>query len=103
MRDPLPIEITELAARHIRKADRWWRDNRKAAPNAVREELDHAFTLIASQPFIGGRADNVKLEGVRRIFLSIIKQYLYYKPLTDPERVQVVALWHTRRGSGPPI
>ena len=57
MRDPLPIEITDLAARHIRKAD----------------------------------------------FLPTIKQYLYYKPLGDPERVQIVALWHTRRGSGPPI
>ena len=53
MRDPLPIEITALAAQHIRKAQDWWRINRTAAPNAVREELDQALTLIASQPFIG--------------------------------------------------
>lgn len=103
MRDPLPIEITALAARHIRKEQRWWRDNRKAAPNAVTEELDRALALIASQPFVGGRADNVKLEGVRRIFLPTIKQFLYFRAVTDPERVQVVALWHARRGSNPPI
>lgn len=46
---------------------------------------------------------NVKLPGVRRIFLPIIKQHLYYHVLESPNRVEVVALWHTRRGKGPPI
>src|SRR3954470_13444633 len=103
MRDPLPVEITALAAQHIRRAQEWWRINRTAAPNAVHEELDQALTLVASQPFIGARADNVRLEGVRRIFLPLIKQHIYYRPLKNPDRIQVVALWHTRRGAGPPI
>jgi plasmid stabilization system protein ParE len=84
MKEPLPVEITALAAQHIRKAERWWRENRTAAPNAVREELEHALTLIAAQPRIGGRATNVKLQGVRRIYLPIIKEHLYYHVVLGP-------------------
>jgi plasmid stabilization system protein ParE len=44
--------------------------DRPAAPNAVRLELQRAFTLIAAQPRIGSRATNAMLEGVRRIFTT---------------------------------
>ena len=54
MNDPLPVELTDLAARHIREAESWWRVNRRAAPNAVRQEVERAVALIAVQPRIGG-------------------------------------------------
>ncbi|MEK6373434.1 MAG: type II toxin-antitoxin system RelE/ParE family toxin [Acidobacteriota bacterium] len=103
MSEPLPVQATALAAQHIRKAEDWWRVNRTAAPNAVRLELQRAFVLIASQPRIGSRATNVSLPGVRRIYLPKIKYHLYYHVIASPERVEVVALWHARRGKGPPI
>jgi plasmid stabilization system protein ParE len=103
MNEPLRVEITALAARHIRQAEQWWRVNRTAAPNAVRQELQRALVLIAGQPRIGSRATNVRLPGVRRIYLSIIKQHLYYHLVGEPEYLEVVALWHARRGKGPPI
>jgi len=103
MSEPLPVTFTALAARHIRKAEEWWRENRMLAPNAVRQELERALMLIAGQPRIGSRAINVQTPGVRRIFLPIIKQHLYYHILESPDRVEVVALWHARRGKGPPI
>lgn len=103
MSDPLPVTFTALAAQHIRSAETWWRDNRPLAPTAVRQELERALTLIASQPRIGSHAANVKLPNVRRIFLPIIKQFLYYHVLASPDRVEVVALWHARRGKGPPV
>jgi plasmid stabilization system protein ParE len=103
MSDPLTVEITALAASHIRTAEEWWRRNRPAAPNAVRQELERAFALIAGQPRIGSRATNVKLPGVRRIYLPVIKQFLYFHVIAAPERVEVVALWHARRETGPPI
>jgi plasmid stabilization system protein ParE len=81
----------------------WWRENRTLAPNAVRQELERALALVAAQPRIGSRAMNVQMPEVRRIFLPIIKQHLYYHVLESPDRVEVVALWHTRRGTGPPI
>ena len=98
MTEPFAVELTALAAQHIRKAETWWRTNREAAPNAIRQELQRAFTLIALQPQIGSRATNVKLKSVRRIFLPAIKYHLYWY-----ERVEVVAFWHSRRGTGPPI
>lgn len=101
MRDPLPLEVTAPAARQIRDAESWWRENRRAAPNAVREELERAFSLIVSQPGAGGRASDVDLPGVRRISLPKIKYQFYYRVLADPERLQVVALWHSRRGKPP--
>ena len=103
MTESLRVEVTALAAQHIRQADNWWRMNRPAAPNAVRQEVQQAFALIAAQPRIGSRATNVNLPGVRRVYLPIIKQYLYYHLVGESEYVEVVALWHSRRGEGPPI
>lgn len=103
MSESLAIELTALAARHIRKAETWWRINRTAAPNAIRQELQRAFAMIALQPRIGSRATNVKLQGVRRIFFPAIKYHLYWHVVPNPERVEIVAFWHSRRGEDPPI
>ena len=103
MTEPLRIEFTALASQHVRQAEDWWRLNRPAAPNAVREELQQLLPLIAVQPRMGSRATNVKLEGVRRIHIRRIRYYLYFHVIGVPEFVEVVALWHSSRGSGPPI
>ena len=100
---PLPIEITKLAARHIREAEAWWRVNRTAAPNAIRQELEQAFTFIAANQHAGGRVANLRLFGVRRIYLPRIKYHVYFHVIEAPPRVQVVAFWHARRGDMPPV
>ncbi|MEO8076301.1 MAG: hypothetical protein ABI818_08245 [Acidobacteriota bacterium] len=56
MKDPLPIEVSDLARGQIRAAEQWWRRNRPAAPNAIHEELDRASKLISVQPEVGARA-----------------------------------------------
>ena len=99
----LRVEFTALAARHVREAEEWWRLNRPAAPNAIREEIEQLLPLIALQPRIGARATNVRLDGVRRIYMRRIKYHLYYHVTGSPEFLEVVALWHSSRGSGPPI
>ena len=98
----LAIRIVRRAARQIAEAGDWWRKNRLAAPEALEEELSRALALIAQQPFIGARARNTKLAGVRRIYLSRIRYYLYYR-VKSSEVVEVLAFWHTSRGSGPPL
>jgi len=103
MTEALSVRVTDLAANHIRQAETWWRANRLSAPNAVREEVEQAFTIIAAQPRIGARARHVKLRNVRRVYLARIKYDLYYRLLDSPEIVEVVALWHARSGKGPPI
>ena len=103
MTELLRVEFTLLAARHVRDAEEWWRRNRPAASNAIREEIEKVLPIVALQPRIGGRATNVKLAEVRRVHLRRIKYFIYYHVTGDPEFLEVVALWHSSRGSGPPI
>jgi plasmid stabilization system protein ParE len=100
---PLSIEVSELADQQIREADRWWRENRLKAPNAIREELERIGALIAFRPHLGTRAVNVRLPGVRRIHIERIHCDLYYRVVGDRESIEIVAFWGSRRGTGPPI
>ena len=97
----LPARLVRRATREIREASQWWEANRPAAPGAVEESVQNALQLIRSNPRIGARATNVKLPGVRRVHLSRIHYHLYYRVLSDPRCIEVLALWHRRRGAGP--
>ncbi len=99
----LPIHVVRTAAAQIVAASAWWDSNRPKAPDAFHEEIERALQLISTQPQIGARATNIKLAGVRRIHLSRIHYYLYYRVRESPEVVEILALWHTSRGSGPQL
>jgi plasmid stabilization system protein ParE len=103
VREPIAVKVTRRAEREIEKADQWWRENREAAPWAFREELENAFHLIAAQPHVGAKATNAKLPGVRRIHLSRVHYHLYYRVSTDQTIIEVLALWHAKRGQSPHI
>jgi plasmid stabilization system protein ParE len=103
MNDRLPVEISSLAAQHIRELESWWRRNRTSAPNAVREELQRAVRLVTMTPFIGHPAVDVELADVRRIHISRIWYFLYYRVAENPRRIEVLALWSESRDGGPPI
>jgi plasmid stabilization system protein ParE len=93
----LPLHVTRRARREIREASAWWDENRPAALDAFRDAIDKTFELICTQPTIGAMATNVKLLGVRRILLSKVQYYLYYRVKSQPPAVEVVAIWHTSR------
>jgi len=97
----LPIRVVRSAADQIAEATAWWDVNRPKAPGVFREEIERALELVCAQPRIGAKAGNVKLAGVRRIHLSRIHYHLYYRGRESPEVVEILALWHTSRGSGP--
>jgi plasmid stabilization system protein ParE len=59
------------------------------APEAFKEELERGFALISRTPEIGAKATNYNLQGVRRIHLSRIRYFLYYR--VRRERVEVLA------------
>ena len=103
MSGKLPVQIVGSAARAIIEAAQWWESNRPKAPGALAEELERALQLIASQPAIGARAQNVSLPGVRRVRLARVHYHLYYRVAASPARIEVLALWHTSRGSSPPV
>ena len=101
MNERFAVAFTPRASREVTEAKRWWRANRTKAPNALEEELRTALDLIATTPGIGSVARNVVLSGVRRIFLNRVNYFLYYRPKPGAQIVEVVAVWHARRGAAP--
>lgn len=101
MNPPLRIEITENAQAQISKAAAWWAKNRPAAPDAIREELDQILELLRVQPAIGTPARHDRLADIRRVTLSRVRYFVYYRVANDA--LQVLAFWHTSRGSEPPM
>jgi plasmid stabilization system protein ParE len=102
MSGTLPVRIVGSAARSIAEAGKWWAANRPKAPDAFLVDLEGALQLIASQPAIGARARNVRLQNVRRVHLARVRYYLYYR-LTSEPAIEVLALWHTSRGTTPQL
>ena len=101
---PLHIEVSVLADQQIQEANRWWRQNRDKAPDAILQEVERIGSLLSQQPQLGARATNVKLRGVRRIHIERIHYDVYYRVLgSPPELVEIVAFWGSRRGNAPPI
>ena len=95
----MEVRVTTRAQAHINRAALWWDENRPLAPEAFDEELAEAFSLLSAEPGIGAPALNVRARGVRRVHLARIHYYLYYR--VRGSRVEVLALWHTSRGTGP--
>ena len=99
MSAPLLIRVSRRATAQIEKAAGWWQDNRPAAPGAVREDVARALLLLSTQPGLGVPARGSKSKGVRRLTLSRIRYYLYYRVLKGT--LDVLAFWHTSRGREP--
>ncbi len=103
MSGPLPVRIVGSAGQAITEAAQWWAVNRPKAPDALAVELERAIQLLASQPLIGARARNAKLAGVRRLHLPRVHYHLYYRVTSNPDVVEIFALWHTSRGTSPDL
>jgi plasmid stabilization system protein ParE len=98
------IQVSRRAARQIRTAADWWSQNRPKAPEAFTEEIEKGFDLARSFPTAGEPVAHPRRTGVRRIHLGRIHYHLYYQVSTDAaETVEVLALWHTSRGSLPTL
>jgi plasmid stabilization system protein ParE len=85
----------------LAQAADWWEKNRPLSPGALDEELAEAFALLISQPAIGAPALNARTRGVRRVHLARVHYHLYYR--VRGEQIDVLALWHTSRGTPPSV
>ncbi len=66
MSEPLHVEVSELAAGHIRAAEAWWRSNRSKAPNA--RAINTIYRAGGLRPAVasGGLGSGVMFECIRR-------------------------------------
>lgn len=86
------------AKREIEEADEWWRANR-AHPDAIVDALDRFMTLVLAQPHLGAMFSTVRVRGCRRLLLGEVGYWVYYRLVGT--RVEVLSVWHVRRGRGP--
>ena len=101
MSPPLQIKVSNDAQAQIEEAAAWWAKNRPFALGAVREDLDRILGLLSVNPGIGARARRAKLQGVRRVTLSRVRYYVYYRVSGDA--LEVLAFWHASRGRQPQL
>lgn len=97
----LQVIIKPRAERQIEKAAEWWSYNRPAAPGAIRLELQGAIRVLAEHPGVGTKVENVRTTEVRRLYLTRIRYFIYYR--VAGQGLEVIAFWHERRGSGPSV
>jgi plasmid stabilization system protein ParE len=98
---PLALRIAARAVREIERTERWWLENRPAAPSAFRADLHGAFTLLLRQPGVGIKVGNTKLSGVRRLHLGRVRYFVYYQKRGN--ELVVLSVWHSSRGKGPAL
>ncbi|MGL4461006.1 MAG: type II toxin-antitoxin system RelE/ParE family toxin [Planctomycetia bacterium] len=72
-----------------------------AAPGAVRTDLAAALDAMADQPGVGTLVENAKDPTTRRLYLSRIRYFIYYR--THGQHLDVVAFWHANREHGPSL
>jgi len=98
---PLELFVSRRAAREVERVVHWWALNRPAAPGAVRQDLQAALNLLLVQPDIGVRVTQASSPDVRRFHLDRIRYWVYYRVRRN--RLEVLSVWHSSRGSGPAV
>jgi plasmid stabilization system protein ParE len=97
----LRVKVSARAAMQTRSAAEWWQHNRPAAPGAVAKDIGESVALLAEQPAIGAKYEGARTPVVRRLFLSRIGYFLYYRVHDDT--LEILALWHASRGEQPRV
>ena len=97
----LRVKIAARAASQVRIAAEWWESNRPAAPGAIGADFGEAVSLLAEQPGIGAKYLGARTRGVRRLFLSRVHYFVYYK--AEGESLHVLAFWHASREHQPAL
>ena len=95
----LRVKVSARAAAEVRRAAEWWLANRPAAPGAVATDFAAAVGLLSEQPGLGARYEGTRVPGVRRLFLSRVGYFIYYK--AEAESLKVLAFWHASREHQP--
>jgi toxin ParE1/3/4 len=85
----------------MREAASWWAINRPEARNALPIAIRRTLAQIGQSPGIGRPAPDIRQPDVRRYLVRRVHYYVYYRVKSD--LVEILAVWHTSRGSPPPI
>ena len=98
----LHVWPTKDAEADVRELGEWWRENRRAAKDAFKNELSRVLGVLADTPNIG-EPYVADIPGVRRMRLRRTPYHVYYIPRIEQADVVVIAVWSAQRGEGPPL
>ena len=101
MNQSLNIRVSPQALEQIEKAAEWWARNRPAAPGAIRQDVAEILTVLVNQPGVGMPTRRGRIKGLRRVTLTRVRYYVYYR--VSEGVLEVLAFWHTSRGRPPRI
>lgn len=71
--------------------------------SAFLDELEWALGILGATPELGPRYKGSSVPGVRRLLLQETQHHIYYVFDSARSQVIVLAVWSTRRGTGPPL
>jgi plasmid stabilization system protein ParE len=94
------IRIARRARRQIDEAQQWWREH-SADPERLDREIEEAITLLMNHPSAGWPYAAARKHGVLHVLLRRTQHQIFYTLSPDEQIVEIVAFWHTSRGSGP--
>jgi len=97
----LAVRTTPEAEAQISEIDSWWRTNRPASPDLFLDELEVGFEILGHVPLVGRLYRRSPVKGTRRFLLRQTRYHVYY--VAEASQVRVLAVWHARRGLGPPL
>ena len=80
----------------------WWLVNRPKAPDLFTNELAGAQDYLTRDPLAGVQLSG-RHRGLRWVMLHKSRYYVYYRVDESAREVEVMAVWHTSKGSGPPL
>jgi len=96
------VRITPAAETQAETFAQWWRENRPAAPEAVKQELQRAKDILVETPFVGSPYRRTRIPGVRRIAMNKTPYHVCYRVNEKLNEVVIMAVWSAMRKRGPP-
>lgn len=73
--------------------------NRPTAPDLFVVELERMLDVVALMPSLGTPARSERARDVRRVVLKRTSYHVYYR--VRGQLLQVLAVWHAKRATGP--
>lgn len=80
----------------------WWQANRPKAPALFDEEIARALAYL-QEAALSGAPLHRQDRRLRKVLLHKTRYALIYHVDEERREVEVLTLWHTSKGSGPPL
>jgi plasmid stabilization system protein ParE len=95
------VKLSPQARAQLAIINRWWAENRPAAPTLIATEFEAAAAQLSDAPESGRLHDGRCRLPVRKLLMPRSRYHLYYEVDNANRLVTVLAVWHLSRGQGP--